>query len=46
MGPLRGGARKEVRQLVYDEYLIFYRLTADSIEILRVVHGRRDLTDW
>lgn len=46
LGPLRGGRRTDVRQLTEGEYLIFYRIAPDRIEILRVLHGRRDLSDW
>jgi toxin ParE1/3/4 len=27
----------------YEDYLIFYRPTDDGIEVLRVLHGRRDI---
>jgi len=27
----------------YEDYLIFYRPTEDGIEVLRVLHGRRDI---
>ena len=45
-GGLRRGARGDVRQLVEDEYLIFYRIAANRVEVLRVLHGRRDLRGW
>jgi toxin ParE1/3/4 len=46
LGPLRGGRRLDVRQLGEGEYLIFYRINGLRIEILRVLHGRRDLGAW
>ncbi|SFU02666.1 type II toxin-antitoxin system RelE/ParE family toxin [Mesorhizobium sp. YR577] len=33
-----------IRHLVMGEYLTFYRIAADHIEILRVLHGKRDIT--
>lgn len=35
----------EIRQLIEWPYRIIYRRRADSIEILAIVHGRRDLHD-
>lgn len=32
-----------VRRCPFREYLIFYRVTADAVEILRVLHGARDI---
>jgi toxin ParE1/3/4 len=32
-----------IRCIVVGEYLIFYRPIADGIEIMRVLHGRRDI---
>jgi len=34
--------RLGVRRRVYGAYLIFYRLTPDTVEILHVLHGARD----
>jgi plasmid stabilization system protein ParE len=31
-----------VRRVPYGDYLIFYRATADVVEILHVLHGARD----
>jgi toxin ParE1/3/4 len=31
-----------VRRRSYRDYLIFYRITADRIEVLHVLHGARD----
>lgn len=43
MGPARGDIRPDLRYLVSDTYLILYRIAEDGVEIVRVVHGRRDL---
>ncbi len=31
-----------VRRVAHGHYLIFYRVTADAVEILHVLHGARD----
>jgi plasmid stabilization system protein ParE len=31
-----------VRRLVYGNYLIFYRIEADEIQVIHVLHGARD----
>jgi toxin ParE1/3/4 len=45
--PLLGRAREELlpglRSLPYRRYVIFYRVTADDIEIVRVLHSARDI---
>ena len=43
MGPARDDIRQGLRYLVSDTYLILYRIVKDGVEIVRVVHGRRDL---
>ena len=43
MGPARGDIRADLRYFVSDTYLILYRIADDGVEIVRVVHGRRDL---
>jgi len=43
LGPARDDIRPGLRYFVVDAYLIFYRATRDGVEIVRVVHGRRDL---
>lgn len=35
----------ELRGLLLENYVIFYRILEDSIEILRVVNARRNLPD-
>jgi toxin ParE1/3/4 len=43
MGPARDDIRPGLRYLVSGSYLLLYRIVADDIEIVRAVHGRRDL---
>jgi toxin ParE1/3/4 len=42
-GPLRDDIAPGVRHLIVGEYLTFYRVSEDAIEILRVLHGRRKI---
>ena len=46
--PLIGKERNELipglRSLPHGNYLIFYRINRDRVEIIRVLHGARDLT--
>lgn len=35
---------ENIRELVYQNYRIIYRIAGERIEILTVVHGSRDLT--
>jgi toxin ParE1/3/4 len=32
----------EVRRVVFGSYLIFYRISAGSIEVLKIIHGATD----
>lgn len=34
---------RQTRRAPYGNYVIFYRLRAETVEILRVLHGARDL---
>ncbi len=43
LGPARDDIRPGLRHLVAGEYLILYRIIEDGVEIVRVLHGRRDL---
>ena len=43
MGPARDDIRPGLRYLVSGSYLLLYRIVGDDIEIVRAVHGRRDL---
>jgi len=46
--PLLGSARPDIarnlRYLVCDNYLVLYRVLADAVEVVRVLHGARNLT--
>ncbi|WP_245340584.1 type II toxin-antitoxin system RelE/ParE family toxin [Mesorhizobium sp. WSM4313] len=42
-GPLRDDITPGIRHLIVGEYLTFYRVGEDAIEILRVLHGRRKI---
>lgn len=37
---------ESVRRKVFRDYLIFYRVDAGRIVILRIVHGARDADQW
>ncbi len=39
---VRGHENGGVRRVPHGNYLIFYRVTADVVEILHVLHGARD----
>jgi len=39
---VRGRENSGVRRVPHGHYLIFYRVTADVVEILHVLHGARD----
>ncbi|TIN09170.1 MAG: type II toxin-antitoxin system RelE/ParE family toxin [Mesorhizobium sp.] len=45
--PFSGAPREDIapgiRHLVVGEYLTLYRVGADAVEILRVLHGRRSI---
>jgi toxin ParE1/3/4 len=43
LGPARDDIRPGLRYLVVGDYLVLYRIIDEGIEIVRVVHGRRDL---
>ena len=43
LGPPRPDLRPELRYISVARYLILYRITPKSVEIVRVVHGARDL---
>ena len=43
MGPARDDIRPGLRYLVSGSYLLLYRIVGDDIEVVRAVHGRRDL---
>ena len=43
MGPARDDIRPGLRYLVSGSYLLLYQIVGGDIEIVRAVHGRRDL---
>lgn len=43
MGRLRPDLGNDVRGLPVGNYLVLYRVECDSLEILRVTHGARDI---
>ena len=36
----------DVRRRVHKNYLIFYRVGAEHVDVLRVVHGAQDYEPW
>lgn len=42
-GPLRPEISDDARCLTLADYLILYRITRHQVEIVRIVHGARDL---
>jgi toxin ParE1/3/4 len=43
IGRMRSDLLPELRQVLVNPYIVFYRLNKSDIEILHVLHGRRDL---
>ena len=43
IGKRYDGLQLGLRGIVIDEYILFYQVTDNVVEIIRVVHGRRDL---
>lgn len=43
LGRMRNEIRSELRSLVYEKHIIFYRVMNDNIRIIRVLHGSRDI---
>ena len=37
--------KQTVRRKVHGSYLIFYRVTGQTVEILRILHGAQDYSD-
>lgn len=44
MGQDREELRPGLRCFVVSPYVVFYRPVADTIEVLRILHGARDIT--
>ena len=45
IGRARPELRADLRSFPYGAYLILYRIVADGVEIVRVVHAARNLDD-
>jgi toxin ParE1/3/4 len=43
VGEARDEIRSTVRSFTHGNYVIFFRVESDALEIIRVVHGRRDV---
>lgn len=43
LGPARNDVAKGMRHLVMDSYLILYRIDGENIEVVRYLHGARNL---
>ncbi|NIV43176.1 MAG: type II toxin-antitoxin system RelE/ParE family toxin [Candidatus Dadabacteria bacterium] len=43
LGIKREEIRQGLRSIVYEKHVIFYRVMNDTIRIIRVLHGSRDL---
>ena len=43
MGPRRSDLAPDVRSFAVRDYLIYYRPIQSGIEVLRVIHGSRDI---
>ena len=37
---------RRIRRRVHRDYLIFYRVSGDPVELVRVLHGARDYAAW
>ena len=46
IGARRPEIDSDARALVTGRYLVLYRFKSDTVEIVRVVHGARDLTKF
>ncbi len=48
LGRLRADVRAEVRSVLFERWIIFYRPDPDAIVILRIVDGSRDISrlEW
>ena len=43
IGKRYDGISTGLRGVLIDEYIMFYKVTDDLVEIVRIVHGKRDL---
>ena len=44
IGPARPDIAPDLRYLISDNYLLLYRVLPESVEIVRVLHGARNLS--
>jgi toxin ParE1/3/4 len=44
LGPARPDIARDLRYLVFDNYLVLYRVLDDAVEVVRVLHGARNLS--
>ena len=45
MGRPREELALRLRSLIFEDYIIFYRPIENGVEIVRVLHGRRDIEE-
>lgn len=43
LGRPRDDLRPGLRSLVVERYVLFYRVTEQAVEVLRILHGSRDI---
>lgn len=43
LGRDRGALRPDIRSFPVGRYIVFYRPVADGIEVIRILHGARDI---
>lgn len=43
IGRARPEFGRDLRSVLVSPYIVFYRIEQDEIQILRILHGRRDL---
>jgi len=43
IGVMKEEYSKNIRQYIFGNYLIFYLIRIDDIQIVRVLHGKRDV---
>jgi toxin ParE1/3/4 len=45
VGSRRDELRSELRSFTVGEYILFYRPISNGIELVRILHGKRDIPD-
>ena len=46
LGRSRNEIRQELRSLIQEQHVIFYRVLTDRIRVVRVLHGRSDIAKF